>query len=842
MHVGPLIGNDFFRAHGWHIDCSAILSDAPIGHASRHRQDMAMKWLRDGALALRLLGGRPGFSFLAVLSMALGFGAAIAILTVADAVLVRALPYRDAQQLVSLRELDANGKPMRLAEPNYRDLHESLRGFESMAQYAGGTDLVISGNRSQRSDVRIVSGEFFDVLGVKPVLGHAFDANTKIADAHVAVVSHALWRELLDGETDLSKLHIQTSDDNLQVIGVMPEQFDFPARTSVWFPRALVPMETSRTAHNWSAVGRVKADVDLLQLRADAMALGQRLHQQYGKDTDATGFSLTPLREMLVGKVQSALWALSCGAAFLLLIAGVNVTNLFLALALSRRKESAVRRALGASRLQLARQTVIESVLLTVVAFALGLLFAQSCLNVLIGLAGESLPRASEIGFDARVVATLFALAAVFALLLGLLPHWRSAGEAKALAAQGRATTLGHHGVRLRTTLLIAQTALTVVLLIGAGLLGRSFLHLLHVDPGFNPQGAVTLDLSLPQATATRTVSTRYAELMRRFAALPGVTSVGGVNALPLSDAGWNGSFWDATQVPKLDDPAHLPKTLGTAEFRVASDGYFKTMGIALQHGREFDDRDGADAPHVALISAELARTVWPGRDAIGQQLQYGNMDGDMHPLTVIGIVGDVRDAGLDRDVRGTVYVSLAQRPKVASNFSVVVRGELNPAALIAALRAELKRSEPDLPAAFHTLPQLYASSLDNRRFSLSLFGLFAAVALGLALSGVYGLMAYAVSERRAEFSLRMALGSTPARVVRFVLGQGLRLTLIGLAVGCVSALVLTRLMQSLLFDISVTDPLTYLVVAAVSLLASLGACGLPAWRAARSDPRASLG
>ncbi len=503
-----------------------------------------------------------------------------------------------------------------------------------------------------------------------------------------------------------------------------------------------------------------------------------------------------------------------------------------------------MRIALGAPRLRLARQSVLESALLTAAAFALGLLFAQGCLQVLIGLAGDSLPRADEIGFDARVVGAMLALAAALALLLGLLPHWRGGADANALAEQGRATTLGHRGVRLRTALLIAQTALTVVLLIGAGLLGRSFLQLLRVDPGFRPQGAVALDLSLPQSAddaSARLAATRYAELMRRIAVLPGVRAVGGINALPLTDTGWNGAFWDAAAVPTLDDLAHLPPKLGYAEYRVASAGYFDAIGIPLQRGRLFDDRDRAEAPHAALISAALARSVWPDRDPIGQKLQYGNMDGDMRALTVIGIVGDVHDYGVDRDVRGTVYLDIEQRPKAAANFSVVVRGDQAAEALIAELRAELARSEPDLPAAFHTLPQLYASSLDNRRFSLSLFGLFAAVALGLALSGVYGLMAYAVSERRAEFSLRMALGATQGRVLRFVLAQGMWLTLTGLAAGCAAALAASRLLQSLLFGVSVTDPLTFLAVAALLLVASLGACGVPALRAARADPRSSL-
>ncbi|HSC13055.1 MAG TPA: ABC transporter permease, partial [Rhodanobacteraceae bacterium] len=598
-----------------------------------------MHWLRDCSLALRLLIGRPGFSSLAIVSLALGFGAAIAILSVADAVLLRALPYPDAQQLVGVREIDGNGKSMTLADLNYRDLRDGLHGFASIAQYGGGTDLIVSGNRSTRGDVRAVSAEFFDVLGVAPALGRRF-ASDSGADAHVAVISHALWRELFGAEPDLSKLHLDTNGETLQVIGVMPAHFEFPARTNVWFPRELFPAETSRTAHNWNAIARLAPGADLERLRADALALGQRLKQQHGKDIDAAGFALTPLRDVLVGRVQNALWALSGGAAFLLLIAGVNTTNLFLALALSRRKESAVRTALGAPRLRLARQSVLESALLTAAAFVLALLFAQGCLQVLVGLAGDSLPRADEVGFDARVVGVMLALAAALALLLGLLPHWRGS-DANALTEQGRATTLGHRGVRLRAALLIAQTALTVLLLVGAGLLGRSFLQLLRVDPGFRPQGAVALDLSLPQpadAAGARASAARYSELMRRFAALPGVREVGGVNALPLTDTGWNGAFWDAAVVPKLDDLAHLPPQLGYAEYRVASAGYFRAIGIPLQRGRLFDDRDGADAPHVALISAALARSVWPDRDPIGQKLQYGNMDGDMHALTVIGI------------------------------------------------------------------------------------------------------------------------------------------------------------------------------------------------------------
>ena len=802
-----------------------------------------MSLLKDTAQALRALAGKPGVTLLAAGALALGFGAALAILSVADAVLWRALPYPAADRLVEVRELDAHGKSMHLADANYRDLRDTLHGFDAIAQYAGGTDVIVRGNRNLRGDVRAVSGDFFDVLGIEPVLGRRFRADLAPAEAHVAVISHALWQDLFGAERDLSKLTLETFGERLQVIGVMPSGYAFPSHTAVWLPRQLLPVENSRTAHNWSVLARLAPDADLARVRADALALGQRLHAQYGKDIDADGFALTPLHDALVGRVRGALWALSAGAAFLLLIAAVNATNLWLARALARRKETAVRRALGATAARLARQALLEAALLTGAAFAAGLLLARIGLALVVRLAGDSLPRAAEVGLDVRAALWLAALAAVFALLLGLLPL-RGAGVAPALAEQGRATTLGHRGTRLRGALLVAQTALTVLLLIGAGLLGRSFLTLLAVDPGFRPDGALSVDLSLPapkDAAQAQALAQRYGALIEHIAALPGVRAVGGVNALPLTDTGWNGAFWDGDAVPEVKDFTHLPPQLGYAEFRVASAGYFSAIGIPLQRGRAFDMRDAADAPQVALISAALARSVWPDVDPIGRRIQYGNMDGDMHPLTVVGVVGDVRDAGLDRDVAGTIYLNLAQRPKAAANFSVVVRSALAPASLADAVRAELARSEPELPAALRTLDQIYSASLADRRFSLTLLGLFAAVALALALSGVYGLMAYVVSERRAEFSLRMALGATPARVLRFVLGQGLRLTVAGLALGTLAALLAARVLQNLLFGVGTADPITYAAVALLLLGASAVACGVPAWRAARQDPRASL-
>jgi predicted permease len=802
-----------------------------------------MSWMSEAAKAVRAVIGRPGYGALVVLSLGLGFAAAIAILSAADIVLLCPLPYPAAERLVALREIDGHGGTMRLAEPNLRDLETGLHGIDALAQYAGGTDLVTAGNRSFRGDVQAVSTNLFEVLGVVPAIGRGFDRDPG-ADPHVAVVSDAFWRDVLGSERDLSRLRIDAYGFQLQVIGVMPPAFGFPEHTSVWLPRALLPVERSRSAHNWNAIARTRTGADLTQMRADALALGARLHAQFGRDIDATGFALTPMHALLVAPVRGPLLLLAAGALFLLTIATVNGANLTLARALGRRKEWAVRRALGASRGRLALQTTLESALLTALAFALGLLLAGLCLDALAQFAGSHLPRSEELGLDARVVGAMALLAALIALGLGLLPHLGVTALAPDLQSQGRGTTLGRRGVRTRAALLVGQTALTVLLLVAVGLLGRSFLHLLDVDPGFRTDSAITLDLSLPapaDAAAAGLVAERYEDLMRRLAALPGVTAVGGVTALPLTDSGWNGGFWDGAAVPTLEGLAHPPPTLGYAEFRVASAGYLDAIGIPLLRGRAFDDRDRPDAPHVALVSAELARSVWKDGDPIGRTLQYGNMDGDMRVLTVVGVVGDVRDAGLDQAVRGTVYVDLAQRPRAAGNFSVVIRGKLAPAALLESARAEMARSAPELPAAYRTLADVYQSSLALRRFSLDLLAAFAALALALALSGIYGLMAYAVSERRAEFSLRMALGGSRAQVGRLVLAQGLRLTLLGLVLGAFAAAAATRALQSLLFGVGNGDPLTYGAVATVLVAMSLAACAVPAWRAARCDPRASL-
>lgn len=802
-----------------------------------------MSWWLEAAKAARAVLGRPGYSALVVLSLGLGFAAADTILSVADIVLLRPLPYAAAERLLDVREIDSHGAHMRLAEPNVRDLESGLHGIEALAQYAGGTDLVTAGNRSFRGDVEAASTNLFDVLGASAAIGRTFDRDPS-ADPHVAVVSDAFWRDVLAGERDLSRLTIDAYGNRLQVIGVMPPGFGFPERTSVWLPRALLPAETSRTAHNWNVVARTGPGIDLAQLRTDALAFGGRLKAQFGSDIDATGFALTPLHEQLVAPVRAPLALLAAGALFLLVIATVNGANLTLAHALGRRKEWAVRRALGASRLRLALQTATESALLTAIAFGVGLALAQLCLEALARYAGTQLPRSDELGLDPRAVLAMSVIATAIALGLGMLPHLGGGALAPDLHAQGRGTTLGRRGVRTRAGLLVAQTALTVLLLVTVGLLGRSFMALLEVDPGFRTESAVTLDLSLPSpadAAAAGALAVRYEALMRRLAALPGVASVGGVNALPLTDTGWNGGFWDGATLPTLENIAHPPPTLGYAEFRVASTGYLDAIGIPLMRGRDFDPRDRADAPHVALISAELARSVWKDRDPIGQTLQYGNMDGDMRVLTVIGVVGDVRDAGLDQAVRGTVYVNLAQRPRAASNFSVVIRGTLAPDALLASARAELARSAPELPVTYRTLADVYRSSLALRRFSLDLLGAFGALALALALSGVYGLMAYAVSERRAEFSLRMALGGSRAQVGRLVLTEGLRLTLLGLALGAFAAWSASRALQGLLFGVGSGDPLTYAAVAAVLVVMSLAACSGPAWRAARCDPRATL-
>ena len=797
-----------------------------------------MSLLQDFKFAARSLRSHPGTTAFAVATLALGLGAALAIYAIIDAVLLRDLPYPRAERLVQMRELAADGYSMALAYPNYTDLAAN-DAFAATAFYGSGDGPIANGGTVRRAPSAWIGGDFFRTLATAPELGRTFDARER---EHVVVISHALWQSLLQGRADVVGQPLDVGGEAATIIGVMPASFDFPAGTAAWTPFLDDP-GSSRTAHNWSAVARLRDDTTLAQVQLAAGTLATRLAGEYGEKIDLRGFSVTSLADAIAAPVRSALLLLAGGTLFLLLIAITNVANLLLALNGARSRELAVRAALGASRSRLARQTFGEGALIAAVACAIAIAIAWAAIRVLVRGGGAHLPRAAEVGIGGSAIAIAVVAAFTVALITtaAVLLGQRRRSTMTVLRESGRGQSASRTHLRLRASLLIGQTALTTALLVGAGLLGRSFLALLAIDPGFDATSAISVQLSRPftrDANVAAETARRYQTLIEDLRALPGIEAVGGVNALPLGGDGANGAFWDGA----ITDLSNSPKPIGYAEFRVASDDYFKAAGIKLLSGRAFDARDRADGEQVAVISAAAAHATWGNDDPIGRRIQYGNMDGDMHVLTIVGVAGDVREHGLDRAPAGAVYVNLAQRPLTAFQFNLVARSSLPLATLAPAIRQVVDRNAADIPHSLTPLSEVRAAALADRRFSLILLGAFAAVAFALAVGGLYGLMAFAVGQREHEFALRQALGATRERIARAVLGSGLVLSGIGVATGLALALMCARLLGSQLYGVAPSDPSTLAGVAALLLGTAAFACLAPARRACAMAPRDLLG
>nr|MDQ3010907.1 ABC transporter permease [Acidobacteriota bacterium] len=735
--------------------------------------------------------------------------------------------------------VNQKGGRIPVAEPNYLDVRARNRSLESVAQYAGGKVVVTGGGEAVRAGAYWVSGDFFKVFRAQPLAGRTFlPEESKPGGNPVAVVSYAFWQRQLGGRQDFSGMKLNVDGPAFTVIGVMPPGLNYPQDAEIWVPREVEPPQTSRTAHNWQVIGRLRAGTTLEQAQAEISALGRQLKQEYGSETDAADLALTPLKEILTDKVRSGLLLMLAAVGVLLLVACANVANLILAQATMRASEFAVRAALGASRWRMARQFITENLLLTLLAGGLGIVLSFWGVDLLLSLNQGALPREGEIAVNLRALGFTLGLASLIAVALGFVPvaRFADADLQTSLKEAGRGQGSSAMSHRLRGALVVAQVALTLVLLIGAGLLGRSFLKLMRTDPGFRPESAVAMTISMP-TTLDKTQEEQsqqfHQRLLERLGQLPGVVSVGGINALPLTGRGANGTF--------LKDGNAALK--GQANYRLASGGYFAAMGIPLLRGRIFEMRDSGNAPDTAVISQSLARAYWPNEDPIGRTIQFGNMDGDKDLLHIVGIVGDVHEYGLDSQDGQTVYAHSMQRPNwwQVSNQSYVVRAQVNPTTLISAMRAELLSLRQDVPVNFRTIRQVVTSSLDQRRFSLVIFGVFAAVALVLAGTGVYGVMSYAVSQRTHEIGVRMALGAQAGDVRRLVIGQGMMLALVGIGIGLAASVAVMRMMESLLHNVSTSDPLTFALVA--SLLAGVAyvACYIPAQRATKVDPMIAL-
>ena len=811
--------------------------------------------LTDFKYALRSLGKRPGFAVVAILTLALGIGASTAIFSVVDAVLLRRLPFPAQERLVDVTELNEKGRGMPFAEANFNDLTARSRSFEAMATYTRSPDAVAGGTEPVRTNVSRVSADFFRVLGVAPALGRLISAESLGENKQVAVVSYGFWKRMLEGRTNLDGTSLRFGNRSFAVIGVLPPETEFPAGTEVWFPSAIFPPYESRTAHNFRAIARLRPGVSFEQANGEVASIGKALKQTYGSQTDAASFGLLSFRERFVRDIRSVLLVL-CGAVGLLVaIACSNVANLLLVRATARRKEVALRAALGASRSRLARQFIVEALVLTLAAGVIGSLLAAWSVRLIVGLYHGNLPRIGEIGVNPSVLLFTFAISLLIAVVLGFVPviHASRQRFQNDLQEAGRGTSTGAKQTRARNLLIVAQVALTLLLLVGAGLLGRSFQRLLSVDPGFRPESVVAMTVLLPQPeepAAMRALAQFYHNLFERIGALPGVTSVGGTSALPMSGNGANGSFLEMRggQAPatmqefiRQMDALSPAERARDADYRAASAGYFAAMGIPLVRGRLFQEGDGPDSPHVAVISQSLAKRYWPNEDPLGKQIEYGNMDGDLHLLTIVGIVGDVRDNGLDRDPRPTVYTNYFQRPAAAAEFSIVVRGQGDIAGLTSAMRREARSLNPEIPTKFETIEEIVSASFDNRRFSMVMVGIFAGSALILAMIGLYGVMAYITSQRTHEIGIRMALGAQRFDMLRMIFRQSFTLVLSGVVVGIVASIGLTRLLSTMLYGVQATDVVTYGSVIGLLIAAAALASYVPARRAMKVDPMVAL-
>jgi predicted permease len=822
--------------------------------------------LQDLRYALRVLRKNPGFTFVTIFTLALGIGATTAIFGVVYGVLLRPLPYDQPNQIVQLWEANDRGQRMNFTDPNFEDIRSQSHSLQGLAEFGAWVQSVSGGAEPTRTMVASVSQDFFPLMRVRPVMGRGFaPENHRFGAAPVALVSYGYWRQELGSTTDLSAVKLTIRNQAVSVIGVLPADFRFPEQTEIWIPRELFERLPSRSAHNWQVIGRLGNGIPPDQAHADLSLIARRIKQQFGQDVDMTDAAVARLQDAMTGNVRAGLLILMGAVGFLLLIACANVANLLLAQASTREKELAIRAAIGAGRWRLARQFLTESLLLSLAGGVFGVLIARWGVIALVHFAPPELTLLEDASIQLPVLFFAFGVSLTVAVGLGLFSVLRatSGDVQQALAEQGRSQTGSRRSQRVGRAIIAGQLAITLVLLTGAGLLGRSLLHVLSVDPGFRTENIVTMNLALSFAgTETSEFSSSFTagerprrervrflnELIERLRQIPGVQQVGGTGGLPLTSALADGTYVmmaPGDQPPRsmedFESWFHNVARTGHADYCPASEGYFRALGIPLLQGRLFDDRDTMDAPHVAVISQSLAREKWPVEDPIGHTIEFGNMDGDLRPLTIVGVVGDVREDSLEKPFGPIVYVNYRQRPEATYRFSAVMRTATDPSAVISSARGIVRALDPNVPPRFITLTEISALSLQSRRFNLMLLAAFAGTALLLAVAGLYGVMAYSVARRTGELGTRIALGATPANVLRLVLRQGLATALIGVAIGIGGAIILTRTLRAFLFGLSPTDPVTFASVALLLILVALLACYFPARRAAKVDPIEAL-
>ena len=796
--------------------------------------------LQDIRYSIRGLARSRTFTVVVVLALAIGVGANTAIFSVVNTVLLRGLPYRQPDRIVMLWEHNLTRQiPLHnvVSPANFLAWQDDAKSFQAISAWSDTQGAVSGGNQEPVSvPVRYASAPIFSILGVKPVIGRAYTRDEDVPNGpKLAVIGYDFWQDRFGGRPSVLGTPFQLNGETVTVVGVMPRDFRFFDPVKIWIPTRFGNADRSFSGRYLHVVGRLKPGVTYAQANAEMRTIAQR-RAQLAPQLDANWTAnIQPLREALVGDVRTGLLVLLGAVAFLLVIACANVANLTLARSMSREKEFAIRASLGATPIRLVRQLLTEGVVLSIIASIFGVALAVFGTHAIVALIPKSFPVPSiaDVAVDGRVLVFTLGVAVLTGLAFGLVPA-RAASRAVlqgALSEGGRSNTgAGRSSTRLRGTLVVAEMSLAIVLLAGAGLMIRSFSQLNSVNLGIDPSHALAAEIALPAAKYKSDTSQLafFSEVESRIAALPGVRAVGAVSSLPLSGQRSSTAFTVAgrPKPPRGQEPA--------GDMRAITPGYFRAIGIPLKEGRGFNDADVAGQPDVAIIGESLARAYWPHQSPIGQYISY-EWDKDT-PVQIVGVAGDVHDAGADKTPYLEIYRPLAQFPY--AGMTLVVRTSGDVIALEPAIRRAVRAVDPDQPISnLETMNALVAQSLGKSRLSMMLFGLFGIVGLVLACVGIYGVMSYGVMQRTREFGVRMALGARPSDVRDLVLKTGATLTLVGIVIGAGGALALTRLMLSLVFGVTTTDPITYLgsvtVLAVIALLASY----LPARRATLVDP-----
>jgi predicted permease len=818
-------------------------------------------FLQDVRFAVRMLRKNLGFTVVAVLTLALGIGANTAIFSVVHAVLLSSLPYRQPERLVKVwGELTNQGIPKNtFSDPEWFELSDTNHAFEQVAAYYpnDGANLGSDDGAPQRVSRGRSTAALFPLLGVQPILGRTYSAQEEQPGHNqVVVISYSLWRSYYAGDPNVVGKTMRLYNRPYVVIGVLPEGFNFEGNIQVWIPLLLDRNHPGdRGNHGWSVVGRLKPGVTLAQASTDMTRFAEQLAREYPdyyRPEFGWGVYVVPLREELVGQIRPALLILMSAVGIVLLIACANIANLLLARSSAREKEMAIRASLGAGRWRTVRQLLTESVLLSFIGSAGGLALGAWAMLAIRGLRGNILPQIGTVGLDPSVLLFTLAIAVVTGILFGLAPaiHNSQPQLHDALKEGGRGGSSGRAGQRLRNALVVAEIAFSLLLLTGAGLAIRSFYQLLRVDPGFRTDHVLTMRMTLPTIgyPTAPSVAQFFHQAIEKVRALPDVQSVGAISELPMGGVYSSGSVsvQDST-ASVLQHVPQFPYGYLETDQRFVTPGYFETMKTPLLAGRFFSDADASTSPNVAIVDSDFASSVWPGQNPLQKQVSIQNVPNTNPPQpvwsTVVGVVAHVHNSGLDVGGRVQAYFPQTQDSFGGSrSMFLTIRTANDPALIASAARAQILAIDPRQPVFdVHTMDEVVASSVEQPRLSLDLLGLFAAVAALLAAIGIYGVMAFMVSQRHHELGIRVALGAQPRDILQMMIGQGARLAIIGVVIGLAGALYLVRFMAPLLYGIGTRDPITFAIVPLLLMTVALAASLIPAVRATRVDPIVTL-